>query len=138
MRNKTQNILSYLKEINSDIAGLQETWLNEGDKSILNEIKECNYEFIKMSRKTKMIGGGLLVIYKSQLKIQKVVLKDAVKFETFEHLTCKITTSNAPVDKTIVLVNIYSKPYSSEHRCTPKMFLNEFESFLTILTTSYN
>ena len=91
IRNKIQNILSNLKDINSDIACLQTTWLNEGDKSILSEIKKCKFKFIRMSRKTKLIGGGLLVICKSQLKIQKVVVKDAVKFETFENLTCKIT-----------------------------------------------
>ena len=125
IRNKTQAVLSYLDENNIDLACFQETWLNEGDGSILVEIKEYNYNIINQPRRSKK-GGGLILLYKPSILMSKIVLKCCNSFKTFEHLLGKIVVDR----KSFTIVNLYRPPYSVAHKCTKKMFMLEFESFL--------
>ena len=128
-------MLNFLTDIHSDIVCLQETWLNKHDKSILAEIKnDYNFEILKAFRHTKTNGGGLLVLYKSNMKAKKILLKDHIKFITFELLMCELTCFKC--DK-FIIVNIYRLPYSSKHKVTPKMFLEEFEILVeSLISTS--
>ena len=83
IRNKTQEILSYLDENNVDIAVLQETWLNRGDKNarkpefylksenifdpfddfILNLIQNFTFEFILHCNESRLKHVTELIIW---------------------------------------------------------------------------
>ena len=120
-------MLNFLTDIHSDFVCLQETWLNKHDKSILAEIKnDYNFEILKAFRHTKTNGGGLLVLYKFNMKAKKILLKDHIKFITFELLILMCELTYFKCEK-FIIVNIYRLPYSSKHKVTPKMFLEKFE-----------
>ena len=57
-----------------DVACLQETWLNAGDSSIYQIIKEHNYKILKWERSQEKLGGGLVTIYKPYISLKN--LKD--------------------------------------------------------------
>ena len=117
IRNKTTDVLNFLTDIRSDIVCLQETWLNEHDKSILAEIKnDYNFKIMKTFRHTKTDDGELLILYKSYMKAKKILLKDHTKFITFELLMCEVTCIKY---NKFIIVNIYRLPYSSKHKVTP-------------------
>lgn len=128
IRNKVPDVLSFMKENDIDIAFLQETWINQGDASVLAEIRDYGYQVISQRRKSSDIGGGVGVIYKHGVDIKKSDTK--CKHKTFECLvsSLKLNGGNAKI------VNIYRTPYSKNHRVTPKMFLAEFTSLLDEFT----
>ena len=99
------------------------------------EIKnDYNFKILKAFRHTKTNGGGLLVLYKSNMKAKKILLKDHTKFITFELLMCELTCIKY---EKFIIVNIYRLPYSSKHKVTPKMFLEEFEILVeSLISTS--
>ena len=129
MINKTQGILEYIDENCIDIAMLQETWLKRGDKSKITEIREYGYKVLKSSRQSDVSGGGVAVLYKSNIVVNKFTVNSSIslsRFKTFEYICCNIEVK----DGIIKLANLHRLPYSNKHRFTPNMFLEEFEDFL--------
>ena len=122
--------MNYLEDSKVNIACLQETWLNSADKSTYAIFKDYGYKYLKKERSANR-GGGLAILYQANLKLKRSFSRQAEKYETFEHLCCTFTWDN----KLIRLVNIYRLPYSAKHRCTIKVFLNEFELFTSNLLT---
>ena len=122
--------MNYLEDSGIDIACLQETWLSPADKSTYAIFKEYGYKFKKKERSENR-GGGLAILYKPNLKLKRYFIQQSEKFVTFEYLCCTVTWDN----KLIRLINIYRLPYSAKHRCTIKMFLNEFDLFISNLHT---
>ena len=90
IRNKTTGILTHLSERNVDIAFLQETWLKKSDGAIISEIKEYGYHTMMFSKPRKNWGGGVAIIYKSNLNVDRVPNK--IKYKSFEHIECVIRT----------------------------------------------
>ena len=115
--------MSYLEENSVDIAVLQETWLNKGDKNILAEISEYGYNVYKSSRQSKANGGGVAILGKSSINISPIELG---RYKTFESISCNVKLKDA----IIKLSNIYRLPYSQQHRYTASMFNDEFEQYL--------
>lgn len=122
--------MCYIEENDIDIAVVQETWLNRGDKNVYAEIKDHGFKILKQMRKVGTDGGGLAIIYKPQLDIRKTVINGTKDLKTFEFLSCNIQVKN----KVVKLVNIYRLQYSKKHRFTERMFLDEFEQFLNLVT----
>ena len=129
IRNKIYSTLDHLDDNHTDIAFLQETWLNRGDKSLYQVFNEYGFEYLKQERKNKKGGGGLAILYKSKILLKKLHLKPPSKYKTFEYVCCKL----AYRQNFIKAVNIYRPPYSKKHPFTVKHFLDEFETFLTCL-----
>ena len=106
---------------------LQETWLKTTDTTIFSEISEYNFKSLK-NLISKKDGGGLLVLYQPLLKIKKLSSLLIPLFTTFEYLIFNISFNK----QILVCVNIYRPPYSKQHRCTLKMFLEELEILYVI------
>lgn len=121
--------MNYVKDNNFEVACLQETWLNSSDKSTYQIIKDYGYKVIKKER-TKMKGGGLMVLCAPKLEAKRLFVCQAEKYKTFEFVCCKLLFNR----KTINFVNLYRLPYSKKHTFTIKMFLDEFELFLSDLS----
>ena len=121
--------MNYVKDNNFEVACLQETWLNSSDKSTYQIIKDYGYKVIKKER-TKMKGDGLIVLCAPKLEAKRLFVCQAEKYKTFEFVCCKLLFNR----KTINFVNLYRLPYSKKHTFTIKMFLDEFELFLSDLS----
>ena len=118
--------MNYITDNNFEVACLQETWLKSSDKSTYQIIKDYGYKVIKKER-SKMNGGGLLVLCSPKLEAKRFFVCPAEKYKTFEFVCTKLSFNR----KTIIFVNLYRLPYSKKHAYTIKMFLDEFELFLS-------
>ena len=129
LKNKTEKILDYLYESNTDIAMLQETWLAKGDSNVYSQIKEYGFKLHHWERDGSR-GGGLLTIYKPSINLINLSkLNTESEHTTFE----SINTSFVLEKKRINLINLYRPPYSKKFPHTAATFLDEFESFLSLL-----
>ena len=126
IRNKTQNILSYITDNEIDVACFQETWINKGDECVISEMQEQGFKMHMFCRGTS--GGGVAIVYRPWLKLN-IQRCGSIKFSSFEFVFCVLQTKLCKVN----IVNIYRLPYSNKHKCTPKMFLDDFERLLEVL-----
>ena len=104
VRNKVPTVLKYLKDNDIDICMLQETWLNKGDSSVMQEIKDHGYNIISQRRLRGDVGGGVAILFKPHLVVRKC---KPVRYESFEYICCTVHTRN----KTFRIVNIYRLQY---------------------------
>ena len=128
IRNKIHGVMSYIEEKQIEIACLQETWLNLGDKSLYQIIQEYGYKTITKERRDAR-GGGVAILYKPNLKIKKMTLNIMEVYTSFEYVCCTLCHNKNYIN----LVNLYRPPYSRRHQCTVKIFNQEFQSFLSLL-----
>ena len=87
------------------------------------------FEFINAINKKGRNGGGLAIIYKPNLIITKVLLKDCKKWKSFEFLLCKANLKGFILN----LVNVYRPPYSTKNKFTISYFFTDFEDFLSAI-----
>ena len=128
VREKVPSLMSYVTDRHLDLALIQESWIRKCDGSILTEIKEYKYNVSTFRKPVNLEwGGGVASIYKKNLKLN--FLKHSSKYNTFEHLACKIETENGP----LIVVNIYRRGYSATNKFTVNNFIVEFSEFLEIL-----
>ena len=124
--NKIDSVLDALKESNSDICCLQETWLSKDapfkERAVRNKAKQFEYGFISCPRKGKR-GGGLGFLYKKSLIFGPAKTN---KMKTFEVTEAVLKGSNS---KYLRLCCVY--------RTGPrtKKFLVEFSSYLDTIDT---
>ena len=123
VRNKVPTVLKHLKDNDIDICMLQETWLNKGDSSVMQEIKDHGYNIISQRRLRGDVGGGVAILFKPHIVVRKC---KPVRYESFEYICCTVHTR----DKTFRIVNIYRLQYSRKHPVTKKMFLNDFSELM--------
>ena len=124
IRNKVIPVLSHLSDNNIDICMLQETWLNKGDSSVIQEIKEQGYSLYSQRRLRGDTGGGVAILYKPDILVRRCNSKS--KFNSFEYISCTVHTA----DKTFRLVNIYRTGYSKRNPFTASQFLEEFSALI--------
>ena len=117
--------MNYLKDNKSSLVCLQETWMCSGDKALYQVMHEYGYNVVKRERVTKG-GGGLAILFVTELQVKRTVVCARDKYKTFEHTSCKLLINN----KNINFINLYRPPYSQKHQFTVKMFIDEFELFL--------
>ena len=128
LKNKVFNILNYLEEKGIGIAALQETWLSKADRSITSEIHEMGFKVLNQFRDARS-GGGLAILYRPHLKLQRFNLNTDKSFATFESLCTRLKSNG----KVINIINLYRPPYSAKNPKTIKMFLDEFIILLSLL-----
>ncbi len=122
VKNKAVPLYDRILEHDYDILAITETWLNDKDDSVLNELVPHNYDILQLNRSTGK-GGGIAIIYKKSLKATK--LKNC-KFKSFEMLH---TTFNVGSD-VIRLITLYRPPPSKKNKLTVEMFLSDFSQLL--------
>ena len=77
------------------------------------------------SKPRKNWGGGVAIVYKSNLNVDRVPNK--IKYKSFEHIECVIRTKN----EVFRVANIYRNEYSMKHQYTANDFIEEFEDYLS-------
>ena len=124
IRNKVVTVLSYLKDHNIDICMLQETWLNKGDSSVIQEIKDHGYNLHSQRRLRGDTGGGVAILFKPNIVVRRC--KSQLKYNSFEYVSCTVHT----MDKTFRIINIYRLCYSKKHPLMYKTFIDEFSNLM--------
>ena len=124
VRNKVVAVLTYVKDNDIDVCMLQETWLNKGDSSIIQEIKDHGYNIHSQRRLKGDIGGGVAILFNPNIVVRRC--ESRLRFKSFEFISCTIHTT----DKTFRIINIYRLPYSKRHPVTHKMFFDEFSELM--------
>lgn len=111
-----------------DVCFIQETFLRDGDKAKLAEIKEYGWNILSDPRKHRS-GGGIAMLYKNNIQLKSNT--KVTKYKSFQVMESLLTTSTDLVR----LVNIYRPPYTKKARFTESDFLREFEDYLETLAT---
>ena len=119
--------MEYLQDKKVHIAFFQETWLNNGDKSICEQIKnDYNFKVINRMRK-KGRGGGLAILAGSEIELKRS-FNISKEYTTFEFTSGVFIYDK----KKILFINLYRRPYCNQHRCTKVMVLISLKIFLLI------
>jgi hypothetical protein len=120
--------MEHLLEMDCDVCFIQETFLRDGDKAKLAEIKEYGWNILSDPRKHRS-GGGIAMLYKNNIELKSNT--KVTKYKSFQVMESLLTTSTDIVR----LVNIYRPPYTKKARFTECDFLREFEDYLETLAT---
>ena len=123
-----------------DIFALTETWLTEKDTAAKLEIYSPeSHSFIQQDRNGRR-GGGTGLLFKKAIDVIKIAAREKSSFE-FSEWRVSFNSLRAK------LVVGYRPPYSEAHPITPRVFFEEFGSYLEtiilspeslILTGDYN
>ena len=122
VRNKATIISDYIIERDLDVAVIVESWLSDGDEGVISELVPDGYSYYLENRKHGS-GGGIIVVYKSNLQLKK---NSTPTFKSFELLEAELKYNG----EACVLSAIYRPPASKRNALTCDMFLDEFETYL--------
>ena len=120
--NKAILICDYILDHDFDIFCITESWLtSEEDPTLAHLIPEGydNHLHVRANR----TGGGIIIIFKEQLKLQKV---KTIKFKSFEHLEVTANYSN----NLLRFICLYRRPPSSKNKLNVGMFMKEFAEYI--------
>ena len=130
VRNKADDIASHIIDENVDICAITETWLHASsdtkDKVILGNLTPPGFKLLHVPRtksRNKASGGGVAVIYRDHLKIQK---QKTTAFKSFECLEILLTTGAGCTR----LAVIYRPPPGGKSGCPTSVFLDEFHQYI--------
>ena len=127
IKGKDQELHQYLTENNIDICTVTKTWLSDADADKLwlqiTDLNNNNYKFVQVHR-TNGRGGGVGIIYKSQLQMES---KCNCQTRSFEYGVWKVKAKKT----TITAIAIYHPPYTTKNPSTDGMFLNDFTNWLS-------
>ena len=122
IRNKTFGTCEFLIDKNCDLCFVTEAWLKLKDESIMAEIKDMGYDIKFQPRRGSKKGGGVAVLYKPDLNLDKCAIKS---FKTFEVL--QITLKG--FDNSLIRVStIYRTGHLTNGKRTA--FINELDQYL--------
>ena len=84
VNNKTLVINDFILENKLDLVALTETWLTDGalNTPVIGELVPPGYSVINVPRKSG-IGGGVAVIYKSDIAVSQC---NSPCYQSFEHM----------------------------------------------------
>ena len=122
-------MLEHIRETDTDICFVQETFLKKNDTAKLSEIRDYGFRVISAPR--HRCGGGIAVVYRHDLKIEHN--KKVERFKTFEVMEVILQSET----EQLRFVNIYRAPYSKKHRYTILHFLEEFEQYLNLAISKH-
>ena len=116
-------ILHHMEVDKIDIGLITETWINNtiDQELVISQSKNAGYTIIShepLNRK----GGGVMCIYKSGLKVEKV---RSITKKSFEGLIIRFQQT--------LFALIYRPPYSRKHSVNISTFLNEFGEIVSSL-----
>ncbi len=100
-----------------ELLALTETWLNECDRSKINEMTPETHTFVHIPRSDRKGGGVGLLLQKS---CNKIKIATTIKFASFEHMqvTCELG------GKKTVFIVVYRPPNLSD-----KVFIDDFRKY---------
>ena len=115
--------MEHLQDVDCDICFVQETFLRDGDKAKLAEIRDYGWNIISNPRKHRS-GGGIAMLYRNTFELKSN--NKVTKYKSFQVMESLVNT-----DQDIIrLINIYRPPYTKKARYTECAFLEEFEDYL--------
>ena len=120
--------MEHLLEVDCDICFIQETFLREGDKAKLAEIRDYGWSVLSNPRKHRS-GGGIAMLYKNTITLNNN--NKVTKYKSFQVMESLLSSSSEMVR----LVNVYRPPYTKKARHTECTFLEEFDDYLQTLST---
>ena len=127
IKGKDQYLHQYLMENNIDIGTVTKTWLSDADADKLwlqtTDLNTNNYKLV-LVHKSNGRGGGIGIIYKSQLQMEP---KCNGQMHSFEYGVWKVKTKKT----TITVIAIYYPPYTAKSPSTNAMFLDDFTNWLS-------
>ena len=126
--NKTVGVMEHLLDMDCDICFIQETFLREGDKAKLAEIREYGWSVLSDPRKHRS-GGGIAMLYRNNIQLK--ANNKVTKYKSFQVMESLLNCSS----EIIRLINVYRPPYTKKARHTECTFLEEFDDYLRILST---
>ena len=91
--------MEHLLEMDCDVCFIQETFLRDGDKAKLAEIKEYGWNILSDPRKHRS-GGGIAMLYKNNIQLKSNT--KVTKYKSFQVMESLLTTST----ELVRLVNI--------------------------------
>jgi len=134
LNNKSASVTDLLSEMHLDVFALQETWHENSNSLSLNRAVPPGYNVVDAARPSScdrvgmatISGGGVAIIYRSDLKCHKVTTLPSVR--SFEYVCCRLTTSQR---NELTVLSMY-RPGS--HAVTNEFF-TEFCKLLEALAT---
>ena len=105
-----------------DICFIQETFLREGDKAKLAEIREYGWSVLSDPRKHRS-GGGIAMLYRNNIQLK--ANNKVTKYKSFQVMESLLNCSS----EIIRLINVYRPPYTKKARHTECTFLEEFDDY---------
>ena len=129
VRNKAGLIRELFMDEKLQILALTETWLKDGDESIIDDLCPSGFTFIGEHRPDGKRGGGIGFV----LKNGTIAKPHAYKYETFEALS--IILKGTPKSHITVL---YRPPKSTENGYSANDFLQEIELLLSDLSVNHD
>ena len=91
LRNKTFGVCEFLTKNNCDVCCITEAWLKMKDKAILAEINDMGFEVKFQPRRGSKRGGGVCVLYKPDLTVEKCTVKSS--YRSYEVLQTTVKSS---------------------------------------------
>ena len=119
--------MEHLQDADCDICFVQETFLRDGDRAKLEEIREYGWNIISDPRKHRS-GGGIAMLYRNTFELKSN--NKVTKYKSFQVMESLMNTDQG----IIRLINVYRPPYTKKARHTECTFLEEFENYLEDLS----
>ena len=70
LRNKSLQLCDYIIEHDIDVMILTESWIRDDEQVIIGESAPPGYSFLNIPRPTSARGGGIAVLFKTQLQLR--------------------------------------------------------------------
>lgn len=121
--NKELLLSEHIYDCNLDFLCLTETWHQQNDCLLLNQVAIPGFGFIEKSCSSGR-GGSLAVVYNLELNL---CLFSAPAFQSFEFLVFKMSSA-----QTLVMILIYRPPKHNN------LFLPEFADLLSVLCLKFS
>ena len=107
VRNKSADLVSYVKSSGADIFAVTETWLSESDDACRAEITPPGYNLFDHTRSDRC-GGGTALLIRENLHASRVDAGERTSFE-FSHWMAEFHS------RKLQIIIIYRSPYSREN-----------------------
>ena len=124
VKNKTLILNDFIVSNDYDVVAITETWLGTSqDKKCIGELVPEGYSFKHIPRPPGQEGGGVAILFKSNIKFKLVTRRSATHFESLE---CVLSTS----DCSFGLAVIYRPRPTKVNGFRNSVFFEEWGTFL--------
>jgi hypothetical protein len=127
IRNKTTMFTEYMLDLDIDCSFLVETWLTENDHVVIKELTLPGFSFISVPRNSTTYGGGVGVLFKSELNIQ--IFDIGLHYRTFEYACF------TDARKDVFYFLIYRPFPSAKNGLKTPEFLSDFDNLIEFVNT---
>jgi len=122
--NKRLSIANFIISRDVVIMALTETWLShDNDKHILHDLVPLGYKMLQVSRSSGRRGGGVALIFKSNLKGKSVKTHS---FDQLQHMHCTVVFTDTCLD----LFVVYRPPPLRANGLKTSDFFDDWSIFL--------